>query len=333
MVYPEPSPSAERPKSAKNAAGRNLGAASRNRIDKPHREHDSLENHDEAASHARGTPRIADEPPGEQVRLQADQLAAHLRTRQKELDHREAEVNARAARVESEERAVRLWYTQREAELAAHRQEAAGPPATPTLSAPDADEVAATDTNDAERASEQQRSVETIAVQRLAVQRRAEYVDRSRLALKKLRGEVARIHRDTLENRLAMEELWAQLSGIAPPAALTQSLARIRAKLGDQYRQANAELAFQKKELEAIRDQLVQQHDDLVRRKQQFDDWSAASLEQTQKDASRLIALERQLCRQDGQTCRHDASVAGQPGRPHKAGRVATTSRNSIRSR
>jgi septal ring factor EnvC (AmiA/AmiB activator) len=103
------------------------------------------------------------------------------------------------------------------------------------------------------------------------------------------------LHRETLEIRLATEELWAQLSGAAPPAALTRSLGRIRTQLADQYRLANAELLEQKKELAAIRDQLAAQYEKLVGQKQQFERWADGRREETEQQASRLIAREQEL--------------------------------------
>ncbi len=48
---------------------------------------------------------------------QAAQLAEHLRTRQQELDHREAELNAWAAKLDRDARAARLWFEERQAAL------------------------------------------------------------------------------------------------------------------------------------------------------------------------------------------------------------------------
>jgi hypothetical protein len=53
-----------------------------------------------------------------QVRTQAAQLATHLQRQQAAVDHREAELNARLASMESEIRAARLWLNQRHDELA-----------------------------------------------------------------------------------------------------------------------------------------------------------------------------------------------------------------------
>ena len=57
-----------------------------------------------------------------QVRTQAVQLAEHLRTRQKDLDHREAELHARVAQFENDMSAARLWLSERMAELQEQKQ-------------------------------------------------------------------------------------------------------------------------------------------------------------------------------------------------------------------
>ncbi len=51
------------------------------------------------------------------LRRQARQLAAHLQTRQQDLDRREAEINARIALLENGERAARIWLAARRSEL------------------------------------------------------------------------------------------------------------------------------------------------------------------------------------------------------------------------
>jgi DNA gyrase/topoisomerase IV subunit A len=110
------------------------------------------------------------------------------------------------------------------------------------------------------------------------------------------------MQRETLEIRLSTEELWIELSGAAPPAALTQSLGRIRSKLAEEYRQANAELAEQRKELEEIRTQMTLQFEKLNERKQQFDRWVADRREELQQQASRLVAREQQIRHEERQS-------------------------------
>jgi hypothetical protein len=130
---------------------------------------------------------------------------------------------------------------------------------------------------------------------RALLEGRAERVEKCRNALVQLRGELQRLHRETLEVRLATEELWAQLSGAAPPAALTRSLGRIRTQLADQYRTANAELLEQKKELESIRDQLAGQYEKLVEQKKVFERWADDRRQDAETQSARLIAREREI--------------------------------------
>ena len=144
-------------------------------------------------------------------------------------------------------------------------------------------------------ADEQRAALAEVEKQREAVRHRAEQVDRSCAALEQLRTELARMHRETLEIRLATEELWVQLSGVAPPAALTSSLSGIRSKLADHYRFANAELQEQKQELESIRRQLVEQYEKVVRQKQYYDRWAQQHQQDAEADASRLAARETEL--------------------------------------
>ena len=59
----------------------------------------------------------------EQLQLQVSQLAGHLRDRLREVDRREAAVNARASQLESDLRASRLWLRERENEFQQREQE------------------------------------------------------------------------------------------------------------------------------------------------------------------------------------------------------------------
>jgi hypothetical protein len=59
----------------------------------------------------------------EQLQLQVSQLAGHLRERLREVDRREAAVNARASQLESDLRASRLWLRERENEFQQREQE------------------------------------------------------------------------------------------------------------------------------------------------------------------------------------------------------------------
>ena len=79
----------------------NGNPTSMTRVDAPH-EAPELARGYAADEPAPAAALVPDEPLSEQISLQASQLAMHLRGRQEALDHREAELNSRIARFESE---------------------------------------------------------------------------------------------------------------------------------------------------------------------------------------------------------------------------------------
>jgi chromosome segregation ATPase len=266
------------------------------------------------------------------VRTQASQLAEHLRARQEELDHREAALNARAAQLDRDARVARLWLDERMAELEEQAGTASGRAASEQGDAGLAAEALAqrsrrleeaemrleaqqaeierlhreaTDhrqrLDDEDRqhrqrlAAEQARVLAELDEKRRAICHRSEQLDQSRSSLERLRGELGRMHRETLEIRMATEELWGQLCGAAAPAAVAQSLSRSRAQLADHYRLANADLQQHREQLERLRNELVEQHGRLVCRKQQLDQWATASRREVQEQAARLTAQAEEL--------------------------------------
>jgi len=270
-----------------------------------------------------------------QVQAQAAQLAEHLRGRQQELDHREAELNARAAQLERDARAARLWLEERSAEL----EETAQPAESIVLQEEairrmaealaererrlaeseseldrqgaalqefheqlTADRQLLEEESLAERerlAADQVHLATEIEQKRVEVQQRSEQADQAHAALEQFRAELGRMHRETLEIRLATEELWAELSGSAPPAAMTRSLGRIRSRLADHYRMASLELHQKKEELEQLRGQLSEQYEKLVQQKRNFDAWAIECREEVEQQAARLLARGEDLDRRE----------------------------------
>ena len=148
-------------------------------------------------------------------------------------------------------------------------------------------------------AAEEARLASDIERQRREIAERGEHVDQSRTALEQFRAELSRMHGETLEIRLATEELWAELSGSTPPAELTRSLGRIRGRLADHYRMANADVEQKKNELEQLREQLSEQYEKLVRQKRSFDDWAAACRDEADQQSARLQAQTEDIERRE----------------------------------
>jgi chromosome segregation ATPase len=294
-----------------------VGPSSNTRLDPPHEPSD-LASEPEREERTPEVEPVLDEGASEQLHLQADQLAAHLSSRQKELDHREAELNSRAAQLESGVRSARLWIIETESELdsrdkaIAEREReverrlarlAATEAAIQKRTSPAVSEESVQEKSvpqDATTlvdyfATEHRNAMAELDEKRHALERRARRIDQCQAAFQKLRDEVEQMHREALEIRLGTEELWAELSGAAPPAALTRSLGRIRAKLAEQYRQANAELEERKKEIESLRRQMAEEYRNLAEHKERFEQWYAGRQEELDRQATRLIAREKQL--------------------------------------
>jgi hypothetical protein len=144
-------------------------------------------------------------------------------------------------------------------------------------------------------AAERRREVHELEQKRLALRRRGEQVDRSRAALQQMREDLRRTHRETLEVRLASEELWVQLSESAPAAVANRLLEQLRAKLADQYRLANAELAEQKEELLALREELAGLQQKLVHDRQEFHQWAARRQAEIERKSGELAARNARL--------------------------------------
>ena len=127
---------------------------------------------------------------------------------------------------------------------------------------------------------------------------RRDGLDSRDTALAQLQAELGASQKDVLEMRLAAEEVWARLAGALAPAALSQSIAQVRAQLGEHYRLANAELSARLDELRQASAQLVEQRETLLNQKTELENWADRRREEMERQAARLIAREQELNRQ-----------------------------------
>lgn len=139
---------------------------------------------------------------------------------------------------------------------------------------------------------------EQLVAKRRYLVRLEEELESRREALEQLREDLSRAHRESLEMRLAAEELWAQLSGAAPPALLTQAMGEVRRKLADHYRLAEAELEERRKELSTLEQRLADQADRVKRRQQELYGWVAKRQEELDEQSQNLVQRQTELTRQ-----------------------------------
>jgi hypothetical protein len=325
----------------------------------------------------------------QQFRLQAQQLANYLDSRQRDLDRREAELHARIAQQESAARNARLWFQERNSELDDRQQaleqreqefnvrliesneeaesqraaiiaseartqndirvlrdvdlqqrqdelneqslqidqrlhhcqsyeqnlkerEAQLEAAEAALARSQVEwdegrqqehqrrsEIQARLEEQQKKTVEGQRRIEIeLQTERETLQGRSQQLERRSAALDQMRGDLLRVQRETLEMRLATEELWAQMSSVAPAAALTQSLARLRAQLTEYYRLQAIEAETQRREAEQLTAAVVKQHQQLLAQKQEWQQFAGVEQRQIELQASRLAAREEELNRQ-----------------------------------
>lgn len=82
-----------------------------------------------------------------------------------------------------------------------------------------------------------------LIAKRQKLQRQAHANEQIQVILDRCRQEVEQKHRETLQLRLATEELWVRMSDSTPSTAMLQSLSKIRSRLADEYRTAEVHLA------------------------------------------------------------------------------------------
>lgn len=131
--------------------------------------------------------------------------------------------------------------------------------------------------------------------------RRGEELDARRVELEQLQHTLRQLHKETLETRLACEELMGQLSGAVPAAALTSSISHLRRRLDDQFRLAQSDLSQQQQELAKLQSLLVEGHERLNKQKAELQAWVRGREATIEQQAARLVAREQELDSQQGQ--------------------------------
>ena len=210
---------------------------------------------------------------------------AELDARAKELDSRAKVLAEREGRLTEAERQLNHGQTQ----IAQLRQQLENERQR-------LDEQARTERR---RQAEAQRAMEAeLATRRESLERTSEQIDHRRAALAQSQAEVTDLHRETLEVRLATEELWTELSAVAPPATLASALAATRARLAEHYRLERGEIARQKVELAEVAASLSDQHAHLKAQTREFQDWLAARESELERQAAALVTREQELDRE-----------------------------------
>ena len=126
-----------------------------------------------------------------------------------------------------------------------------------------------------------------------------ETLAKHRAAVEQLRNDAARMHRESIELRLVSEQVWLELARNVPAAELTRSLAALRQRLAEHYREANEQLAAQQAELVRLAARLDDQQRRLLEQREQTRTWIASQQQEIEAQSARLVAREQELDRQE----------------------------------
>jgi hypothetical protein len=133
----------------------------------------------------------------------------------------------------------------------------------------------------------------------LRLQSWSQKLDRRNSAVEQLHQEASRMVREALEMRLCTEQLWSEINESASPAETTQRLSELRCQLMDQFHLASVRAREQKSELESLIQRLVEHQATLRQQRDELRQWIARRHAEIEADATKLLARERDLNRQD----------------------------------
>jgi hypothetical protein len=240
---------------------------------------------------------------GSQLREQALELAGILRDKQRMLEQRESELNARSALLENELRAARLK------QLRPDRSPMESTAAVGRGDAVDSSDAAARRPEPEREWSEdrgmhadaggneqdQSEQFELLEQQRRLLRQREDRLERRQRRVEAMHDEVTVLHREAMELRLASEQVWLDLKEEFPGEVLTQSMAETRARIADHYRMAHDALAQRKDELREWRDELNLQEQRLRQQRREIQMWADRRYDEIESRLAKLTVREREL--------------------------------------
>lgn len=127
---------------------------------------------------------------------------------------------------------------------------------------------------------------------------RQEEVERRAISVRQLHHDTCQTYRETIELRIATEQIWAEMSGKISTAELTRRLATWRKKLMDQYALASESLEQQKSENLTLLHRLEEQAESLKRTRDELRQWMSRRQQELIEEADKLLSRERELDRE-----------------------------------
>jgi DNA repair exonuclease SbcCD ATPase subunit len=212
------------------------------------------------------------------VRNQADELAASLGARLKELDRRESLLDARSERLDASLCDAQGVLNERQAALA-EREEGLATREHELKSHPEAGSPS------------EPESAPSSAGHRI------EQIERREAALLALQKELGRVYGDTFDICAAAEELAKEMSRCADRDALAKALKKVRELSANHYRAEDKELARKKRRLEDVARELAEENQRLQEHQKQLQQWAQQRELSLERRVAQLASREAKLRR------------------------------------
>jgi len=143
----------------------------------------------------------------------------------------------------------------------------------------------------------QELAIKRLEEERQDVVKQSKKLEQMRLVLDRSREELGKMHRETLEVRLATEELWLRLAGETGSEDMKKSVEKIQSRLASEYQDAIGRLEVQKQELKQSREEFRSQQGKLEEQKEQMNLLSLQTEQLLSDRESRLLQREEELDR------------------------------------
>ena len=267
---------------------------------------------------------VNEEDAAKQLCGQAIELASHLQEKQKLLDRRESELNAKIAMIENDVRSRRIRFDDFE---------------TSSTSEPDLplndfgieldeypDNLGSIESNtipfdtrpqpnmggsdvgpspyspspeaDAEIQDEPTHDFDTSELHQALIERENAVSQRER-EVEQLHDRIVEMHRDAVELRLATEQLWSSMGNDLTDDEIANNLSLLRTKLNDHYQLAHDETVRRTKEIHARRQQLDQRDSELRTQRRDLQLWVDRQRNELESRSAELSMQEIDLNRRE----------------------------------
>lgn len=133
----------------------------------------------------------------------------------------------------------------------------------------------------------------------MRLRKRQEEVERRAISVQQLHQDTCNTYRETLELRIATEQIWAEFHGGLSTVELTRRLATWRKKLMDQFALASESLKQQQVDNLALLHSLEKQTEGLNCTRNELREWMSRRQQELIEEAEKLLTRERELSREE----------------------------------